>query len=163
VAAAPVAAPPALMCKAFSGLNLADAKAAQTEINSRSPNTKTSLQSVKEPASYWIFIPPQASKAAAEKKVGELKQLGVEDSFIIVDEGPNRYAISLGLFHNKDTAELFFQNLSKKGVRSAKLDVRDKATDKTRLEVNAPAEALGTLAREVKTLAAASISDCKVP
>lgn len=155
--------PPPQLCKAFNGLTLEAAKEAQSEINTRSPNTKSSLQSVRENPSYWVFIPSQANKAGAEKKVGELKQLGIEESFIISDEGPNRWAISLGLFRNKDTAEAFLQNLSKKGVRSAKLDVREKGGDKTRLEIHAPAELLGTLAREIKPLAKASISDCKAP
>lgn len=155
-------APTPLLCKAFGGLTPEAAKAAQSDINTRAPNVKTSLQTVKEAASYWVHIPPQGSKAGAEKKVGELKQLGVEESFIISDEGSNRWAVSLGLFRSKETAESFLQKLNKQGVRSAKIEVRDKDTEKVRLEVSAPAEALGVLAREIKPLANATLGDCKV-
>jgi len=155
-------ASPPMLCKAFSGLTPEAAKAAQSDINTRAPNVKTSLHTVKEAASYWVHIPPQGSKAGAEKKVGELKQLGVEESFIISDEGSNRWSVSLGLFRSKETAESFLQKLNKQGVRSAKIEVRDKDTEKVRLEINAPAEALGVLAREIKPLASATLGDCKI-
>ncbi len=151
-----------VLCKSFSGLTPEAAKAAQSDISTRAPNVKTSLQPFKEATSYWVHIPPQGSKAGAEKKVGELKQLGVEESFIISDEGSNRWAISLGLFRSKETAESYLQKLNKQGVRSAKIEVRDKDTEKVRLEVSAPAEALGVLAREIKPLANAALGDCKV-
>jgi hypothetical protein len=150
-----------LLCKAFSGFTPESAKAAQTAINTSSPNTKVALITTRESSSYWVHIPPQQNKAGAEKKVSELKQLGVEDSFIISDEGPNKWAVSLGLFKSKETADNFLQKLGKQGVRSARIEVRDKGAEKTRLEVSAPAEALGVLAREIKSLANASIGECK--
>lgn len=150
-----------LLCKSFSGFTPESAKAAQMAINSSSPNTKVALITTKESSSYWVHIPPQQNKAGAEKKVGELKQLGVDDSFIISDEGPNKWAVSLGLFKSKETADNFLQKLGKQGVRSAKIEVRDKGPEKTRLEVSAPADALGILAREIKPLANAAIGECK--
>lgn len=150
-----------LLCKSFSGFTPESAKAALTAISSSSPNTKVALITIRESSSYWVHIPPQSSKAGAEKKVGELRQLGVEDSFIISDEGPNKWAVSLGLFKSKETADNFLQKLGKQGVRSAKIEVRDKGAEKVRLEVNAPAEALGVLAREIKPLANATIGECK--
>jgi hypothetical protein len=154
-------ASPTLLCKSFSGLTLESAKAAQTAINNSSPNTKVALITSKDATSYWVHIPPQTNKAGAEKKVAELKQLGVDDTFIINDEGPSRWAVSLGLFKSKEMADNYLQKLSKQGVRSAKIEVRDKGTEKVRVEVSAPAEALGVLAREIKPLASATLGDCK--
>ena len=93
--------------------------------------------------------------------MGELKQLGVDDSFIINDDSPNKWAVSLGLFKSREMADNFLQKLSKQGVRSAKIEVRDKGTEKARLEVSAPADALGVLAREIKPLANATMGECK--
>jgi cell division protein FtsN len=154
-------ATPTLLCKSFSGLTPEAAKAAQVAISSSAPNAKVTLIPTKESTSYWVHIPSQQSKAGADKKVAELKQMGVDDSFIISDEGPNKWAVSLGLFKSKDMADNYLQKLSKQGVRSAKIEVRDKGADKTRLEVSAPAEALGVLAREIKPLAGASLGECK--
>jgi hypothetical protein len=150
-----------LLCKSFSGFTPESAKAAQTAISSSSPNVKVALITTKEATSYWVHIPPQPNKAGAEKKVAELKEMGVEDSFIIGDEGPNKWAVSLGLFKSKDMADAYLQKLAKQGVRSAKIEIRDKGTDKVRIEVSAPAEALGVLAREIKPLAGATLGECK--
>jgi len=152
---------PALLCKSFNGLTPESAKAAQAAISNSAPNAKVALIPTKESTSYWVHIPSQQNKAGADKKVGELKQMGVEDSFIISDEGPNKWAVSLGLFKSKDMADAYLQKLNKQGVRSAKIEVRDKGADKARLEVSAPAEALGVLAREIKPLAGASLGECK--
>lgn len=154
-------ATPALLCKSFNGLTPESAKAAQAAISNSAPNAKVALIPTKESTSYWVHIPSQQNKAGADKKVGELKQMGVEDSFIISDEGPNKWAVSLGLFKSKDMADAYLQKLNKQGVRSAKIEVRDKGPDKARLEVSAPAEALGVLAREIKPLAGASLGECK--
>lgn len=154
-------AAPALLCKSFNGLTPESAKAAQAAISSTAPNAKVALVPTKESTSYWVHIPPQQNKAGADKKVAELKQMGVEDSFIISDEGPNKWAVSLGLFKSKDMADNYLQKLGKQGVRSAKIEVRDKGADRARLEVSAPAEALGVLAREIKPLAGASLGECK--
>lgn len=152
---------PTLLCKSFGGFTPEAAKAAQMAINNSSPDTKVALIASKESTSYWVHIPPQSSKAGAEKKVAELKQMGVEDTFIIGDEGPNKWAVSLGLFKSKDMADSYLQKLTKQGVRSAKIEVRDKGAEKVRLEVSAPAEALGVLAREIKPLAGATLGECK--
>lgn len=154
-------AAPALLCKSFSGFTPESAKAAQAAINSSAPGTQVALITTKESSSYWVHIPPQTNKAGAEKKVAELKQMGVDDSFIVSDDSPNKWAVSLALFKSKEMADNYLQKLSKLGVRSAKIEVRDKGAEKARLEVSAPAEALGVLAREIKPLANASLGDCK--
>lgn len=154
-------AAPTLLCKSFAGFTPESARAAQTAINSSSPATQVVLVTSKESTSYWVHIPPQSSKAGADKKVAELKEMGVSDSFIISDDGPNKWAVSLGLFKSKDMADNYLQKLVKQGVRSAKIEVRDRGTEKVRLEVTAPAEALGVLAREIKPLAGATLGECK--
>lgn len=152
---------PTLLCKSFGGFTPEAARAAQMAINNSAPDTKVTLISSKDSTSYWVHIPPQSSKAGADRKVAELKQMGVEDTFIITDEGPNKWAVSLGLFKSKEMADNYLQKLNKQGVRSAKIEVRDKGTEKVRLEVSAPAEALGVLAREIKPLVGATLGECK--
>ena len=152
---------PALLCKAFSGLTPDSAKAAQSTIVGSAPNAQVVLITGKESTSYWVHIPPQPNRAGADRKVAELKEMGVSDSFIISDDGPNKWAVSLGLFKNRETADNYLQKLGKQGVRSAKIEVRDKGADKVRLEVSAPAETLGALAREIKPLANAAIGECR--
>ena len=49
-----------------------------------------------ESSGWWVYIPALPGKAEAEKKAGELRNLGVSD-FFIVQEGVSRHAISLGI------------------------------------------------------------------
>lgn len=146
VAAGPAA--PTLQCSALTGLTLAEAKRLQADIGSRAPDAHTSLQATKETASYWVFIPPLGSKAAGDKKMKELTQLGITDSFLIQDAGPNQFAISLGVFSSEEGAKTRLQDLNKKGVRSARTDQRNKGSDSARLEIHADGETLSKLLQQ---------------
>ncbi|WP_153111754.1 SPOR domain-containing protein [Propionivibrio limicola] len=75
-------------------------------------------------SSYWVHIPPLATKKDAESKSEELRSLGVTEFFIMQDNGPNNRAISLGLFANKDGATALLESLRAKGVRSARIAER---------------------------------------
>lgn len=89
---------------------------------------------------WWVFIPPQANKAAADKKGSELKALGIKDYFVI-QEGPQRFAVSLGVFSSEGGAREHLAQLQGKGVRSARVDQRpDKEGREARshIEVRGP-------------------------
>lgn len=74
---------------------------------------------------YWVYIPPLKSKQEAQKKVDELKSLGVEDSFVMQDNNKWRHAISLGVFSTEDAASKYLTQLRDKGVKSAKSGPRN--------------------------------------
>jgi hypothetical protein len=78
------------------------------------------------PSSWWVFIPPLADKPAVDKKQDELRNLGVADFFPVSESGPNRNAISLGVFSSEDAARKRLAELLAQGVRSAKVGVRDR-------------------------------------
>lgn len=102
-----------------------------------------------EGGGWWVFIPPLPSKADAERKAGELKRMGVNDFFIVQEAGPNRFAISLGVFSNEQGANDQLANLKVKGVRSAKVGQRI-----TKDALHA-VEARGPAARQAALVAAA--------
>ena len=70
------------------------------------------------------FIPPQPNRAAALKKTAELKSLGIDDYFILQDEGKMRWAVSLGVFSSEEAAKSRLEALRAKGVRSAQTGER---------------------------------------
>jgi biotin carboxyl carrier protein len=88
--------------------------------------------------SYWVFI-PSGDDVSTDKTVAELKQAGISD-FFVAGEGANKGAISLGVFHRQDAAKDLLQRLNKKGIKSAKIDVKPRRTDRVLLDVRAPAE-----------------------
>lgn len=104
-----------------------------------------------EGSGWWVFIPPLPNKADAEKKVGELKRLGVDDYFIIQDAGPNRFAISLGVFTSEGGANDRLAELRTKGVKSAKVGPRLGKDALHTVEVRGPAARQAALAAAVKT------------
>lgn len=114
-----------------------------------------------EGGSWWVYIPPLSGKAEADRKAGELKRLGVSDYFVIQETGPNRWAISLGLFSVENGAKTRLAELKEKGVRSARIGTRG-GRETARYEVRGAAERLQALrAAAAKSLPKLAVQDCK--
>lgn len=96
--------------------------------------------------SYWINIPPLGNRAAAEKRGMELRQQGVQDLFVVRDAGPDQWAISLGLYRNEAAANRFFEDLQKKGLKGARLTVRDNPS--SRIQLSGPSDQLARVAQQ---------------
>ena len=86
---------------------------------------------LEETAGWWVFLPPQGNKINADKKVEELKRLNVGDFFVVQDEGPSQFAVSLGVFRTEDAAKSYLVALSLKGVRTARAEPRETKVMKT--------------------------------
>lgn len=52
---------------------------------------------------YWVLLPPAPSRAQALAMVERVKRAGVKDYYLI-PSGPNRYALSLGVFSTREAA-----------------------------------------------------------
>jgi SPOR domain len=80
---------------------------------------------VADAGGYWVYIPPLKSKAETDRKIGELKALGITDFFLVQDSGQWRNAVSLGIFRTDEAAQGFLNNLKDRGVRSAVAERRE--------------------------------------
>jgi hypothetical protein len=67
----------------------------------------------------------------------ELKALGVGD-FLLIDGGPQRFAISLGVFQTEPAAQARLDALSAQGVKSARIGARTQAVVQTNVIVRDP-------------------------
>jgi hypothetical protein len=85
---------------------------------------------------YRVYLPPLASKEAAERKRKELTRLGLKDHAVIQEEGW-RNAISLGLFSVEANAEGRVRELAAKGVK-AKVQPLTQSRTRTWLDLIAP-------------------------
>jgi hypothetical protein len=136
VAPAPAPAPaepaasPALVCTEVSNLREADANRFDTRLAKLDLGARQTRREV--PAtdftSYIVFIPPQASKEAADRKAAELKALDVTNFFIMNADSPMKWAISLGVFKSEAAAQAQLAALVKQGVHSAKVAGRSGGT-----------------------------------
>jgi hypothetical protein len=68
---------------------------------------------------YWVYVTPRKTLEEAQKKMEELKRLGVEESYIIREPLAMQYAISMGIFSTAETATKYLEQLREKGVKSA--------------------------------------------
>ena len=96
-----------------------------------------SQKKVEVVANYWVFIPPAPNRSAADRRMEELKAQGVKD-LLLVDGGPQRFAISLGIFRTEDAAQARLAALEAQGVKTARVGARVQAIAQTALVVRDP-------------------------
>lgn len=65
---------------------------------------------------YWVLLPPAESKEAAQRSVARLKQLKVDDYFMVVT-GDKANAISLGVFSQFESAHRRIKEIQDLGFR----------------------------------------------
>lgn len=153
-------APPG--CRLVAGLALADAQRLGTQVAESADGLSATVIPVAESARYWVHIPSLASKAAADKKATEIRQLGVTDYHLLPEPDSDRFAISLGLFASESAAAEFLQSLNRKGIRSARIEQRERPPELARVEVRGAADTLAKrLPALLSTLPATVVSDCK--
>lgn len=126
----------------FAGAEVARADAALATLALPAGSTQ---RRVTEIDGYWVNLPPLKTKGDVDRKVGELKALGVTDFFVVTDAGPWRNAVSLGLFKNEAAAVTELDRLRARGVRSATITRREKLLKQVVFFVREPAPA--TVAR----------------
>lgn len=128
-------------CIVFSDLLPDSASRLSTE--AREAGLKVTSQN--ETRGWWVFIPPQLDKKAADKKAAELQRLGVTDFFVVTSEKGPKFSISLGVFSTEDGAQKRLEQLKGQGVRSAQVGQRRAEGGKQTLRIEGQAETVETL------------------
>jgi hypothetical protein len=148
---APVSTPPAAPAKSasaapaaclewgnFAGPGVARAEAALAQLQLAPGQVE---RAAIDAEAYWVYIPPLRSKSEADRKVRELRDLGVTEFFVVQDEGPWRNAISLGIFRSNESAQAFLARLKQQKVRSAIAARRENFLKQVVYYVREPTEA----------------------
>jgi hypothetical protein len=158
---APVRARPAAAsalpakCIEWGSFTLADALRAEKALEPLALGPRLEHRRTEEQAGWWVFIPPSPNgRVGAVRKAAELKTLGIDDYFVVQEDGPNRWALSLGVFRTEEAARARLDALRAQGVRSAQVGERETVVPKVWLQVkgvDAPLEArLRDVAREIE-------------
>lgn len=127
VPVAPVAASPALIaCVEIGSLDAQEARRFDNRIAALGLPMQPQRQNVTttEVGSYMVHVPPHASREAADRKAEELKNLGVTNFYVIPDNTPMKWAISLGVFKSENAAKTLLAALNKQGVQGARISGR---------------------------------------
>jgi hypothetical protein len=144
----------AAACMEWGSFTVADAPRAEQALEPLALGGRLAHRRAEEVAGWWVFIPTMGSRQGALKKGAELRNLGVDDFFIVQDEGEHRWALSLGVFRTEDGAQAHLAALQARGVRSARVVARETVVAKIWLQVksvDAPLEArLKEIARQIE-------------
>ena len=139
-----------LACVEWGTFPAAEADRAGEALAALGLGTRLTTRKVEETAGWWVFMPPQGNKANADKKADELKRLNIVDLFIVQDDGPNKFAISLGVFRTEDAAKNYLNGLNTKGVKTAQAGERETKVSKTVFRFSALDDAANTKLDAIK-------------
>jgi hypothetical protein len=153
---------PGASCVEWGGFAIAEAPKAEQALAPLALGARLAQRRSEETAGWWVFIPPQPNRAGAQKKTAELKALGVDDYYILQDEGPMRWSVSLGVFSTEEAARKRLEALRARGVRSAQTGERDTQVAKIWFQVRGPDAALLAKLKElVQALPGTEVRDCQ--
>ncbi len=145
--AAPTFPPPtSLACLEWGGFAAEDAAAAATALAGLGIRDRVSQR---DPTGWWVYIPPHKTKAEADKTGGELKARGVTDFYMVQDNSPWRFAVSLGVFSTEAAATNYLAQLGKKGVRNATAGPRGEKS--TTFVIRDPGDTIAARIAELQT------------
>ena len=123
---------------AFAGPAVSKAEAALAKLELPAAQVE---RAVTDADGYWVYMPPLKTKAEVDRKVGELKGLGVTEFFVVQEAGQWRNAVSLGIFRTDEAAQAFLAKLKERGVRSAVAERRENFLKQVAFYVREPSEA----------------------
>jgi hypothetical protein len=153
--------PAANVCIEWGSFATADAARAEQALEPLALGSRLAQRRSDETAHWWVFLPPQGSRQNAQRKVEELKTLGVEEYFMMQDEGRLRWAISLGVFRTEEAARVRLDALQAKKVRGAQLGERETQVNKVWFQVRDADDALLAKLRELaQGLAGSELREC---
>ncbi len=137
-------------CMELGPFNMGDVPKVEQALGPLALGSRLAQRRVDELASYWVFIPPQASRQGANRKAAELRKLGVEDFFVVQEDPRFRFAVSLGIFKTEEAAKAQLEQLRSKGVRSARVGARETSVQKNYFMVREVPDALASRLDELR-------------
>jgi len=92
---------------------------------------------VETSTAFWVYLPPVANRADAERRAAEARARGIGD-VSIVDNGPQRHAVSLGAFVTEDAAKARLADVVRLGAANARLGPRQQVFASTLFVIRDP-------------------------
>ena len=154
-------AKPRLACLEWGSFPAQEAERALAVLAGLGLGERLTSRKAEETAQWWVFMPPQGSKANADKKTDELTRLGITDYFVVTDEGPTKYAISLGVFRTEEGAKNYLASLVAKGVKTGRTGERETKVQKTLFQIRDADDAVRARLADIrKDFAGIDLHDC---
>lgn len=125
------------VCLEWGAFSDSERPLALTALDSLQLGKQLSQRRLDGAPSFWVFMPALPTRQAADKKVGELRALGLTDYYVLND-GPQKNAISLGIFKTEEAANSYHQSIRSRGVNSARVGPRAQGIAQTTLVLRDP-------------------------
>ena len=125
------------VCLEWGPFSEGDRARALAQLDALDLTPLVSQKKVEVIANYWVFLPPAASRPAADRRVEELKSQSIRD-VALVETGPQRLAISLGAFRTEEAAQARLAALQSLGLAAARVGARAQSIMQTMLIVRDP-------------------------
>lgn len=140
-APSPALPEPAPFCLFWERVPLADGNRLVAQIEARLKAVKVTRKALPGDGGWWVHLPAQATRPEADRRAEELKKAGISDYFIVQEPGPNRFAISLGIFSTEKAAQEQLAEVKHKGFKTVRLVQRPGKDSALQIEVRGPAAA----------------------
>lgn len=118
-----------------------------------------SAQRSEQGASYLVYVQPADSMADAQRRLADLRRVGLTDVFLMQD-GPFRLGISLGLFRTEEAARTLVSRIGDLGVPGVRIAARPPFTVRVRLQARWPDARGATAATALAAQFDAPARDC---
>lgn len=150
-----------IACLELGGFSPAEAASVQQALEPLALGSRLSRRRAEEVASYWVFMPPLRNRQAANLKAAELRKLGVEDFFIVLEDPKLRFAVSLGVFKTEEAARARLAELRTKGVRTARVGPKETPVQKVYFSIKEVPDALATKLGDLRqTFPGTELKEC---
>ncbi|GHU12851.1 hypothetical protein AGMMS50225_21670 [Betaproteobacteria bacterium] len=112
--------------RCFLWRNLDPADSARLQTVFKNAGIEYSASERETVSAWWVRIPPQPNREAADRQARELQTQGVHEFFIVREAGPHQWSISLGTFKTEQAARSYLDQLHAQGVKAATLSARSR-------------------------------------
>jgi len=153
------------VCLEWGPFGETDRTRAIADLDSLALGKLISQKRVENPTAFWVYLPPLASKAAADKRASELRAAGQKD-VMVVDGGVQRFAISLGAFRTEDAANTQLAELTRQGISGAKAGPRPQIVSQSMIVIRDPQQSVIAKLRDLASAypgADTRIGECDKP
>ena len=140
---------PADVCTQWGPFSDADRAKAQADLGALKLGRQLSQHQVTVTDAWWVSLGPMSTRAAADRRVAELRALSIDD-LSVVESGNGQFTVSLGIFRTQSAATARVQALAARGITEAHAAPRQQAITQTMLVVRNPSPVVAAKLEELQ-------------
>ena len=138
-----------VVCAEWGPFADVDRVRAMAEIEPLAPARLVSQRAVSADTAYWVNLGAMQSRAAADRRAGELRAQSIAD-LSVVDYPRGAFTVSLGVFRTEAAANARAETLAARGVTGAQVEPRQQTGAQSMIVVRDAPETLVARLKELQ-------------